>query len=388
MSGSRTGRQGPTWRAAAGTTAGGAALGGGAMLGLSTYVARRVLAVDNDRPDDVEVLAVDANSLVLSATDETLVDGRYGLWLERGAGHARFGDILERGDGWVRRELLGVDSGVLQPGPGRFSAFYYASDPLTDLGLEFEATTFASDLGPMPAWAIPGPDTSRWAILVHGRGARRLETLRAVPALHAAGLSVLVPSYRNDEDAMPAPDGRYSLGLSEWRDLESAVVEAVRRGAREVVLVGWSMGGAIILQMLSQSRLRPLVDRVVLDAPVVDWANVLEHQARVNRVPGQVAALAQGLMGRRSARRLVGVHESVDVAQTDWVRRAEELTHRILLIHSLDDEFVPAIPSVRLAEARPDLVTFVPWRHARHTKEWNTEPERWERLVREFVSDS
>lgn len=356
------------------------------MLGLSTYVARRVIAVDNDRPDDVEVLAVDGDSLVLSATDETAVDGRYGLWLDRGAGHARFGGILESGDGWVHRELHGVDSGVLQPGPARFSAFYYGSDPLTDLGLEFEETTFASDLGPMPAWVVPGGDGSRWAVLVHGRGGRRLETLRAVPALHAAGLSVLVPSYRNDEDAMPAPDGRYSLGLSEWRDLESAVVEAVRRGAREVVLVGWSMGGAIILQMLSQSRLRPLVSRVVLDAPVVDWGNVLEHQARINRVPGQVAVLAQGLMGRRSARRLVGVHEAIDVAQTDWVRRADELTHRILLIHSLDDEFVPAIPSVRLAEARPDLVTFVPWRHARHTKEWNTEPERWDRIVREFVS--
>jgi hypothetical protein len=91
-------------------------------------------------------------------------------------------------------------------------------------------------------------------------------------------------------------------------------------------------------------------------------------------------------MGKRWARRLVGVHEAVDVARTDWVARAGELRHRILLVHSLDDEFVPSGPSERLAAARPDLVRFEPWHTARHTKEWNTEPERWEALVRDFVS--
>jgi hypothetical protein len=58
----------------------------------------------------------------------------------------------------------------------------------------------------------------------------------------------------------------------------------------------------------------------------------------------------------------------------------------MLLIHSVDDEFVPIGPSERLAEARPDLVWFEPWETARHTKEWNTDPERWEIAVREFVS--
>jgi pimeloyl-ACP methyl ester carboxylesterase len=91
-------------------------------------------------------------------------------------------------------------------------------------------------------------------------------------------------------------------------------------------------------------------------------------------------------MGKQWARRLVGVHEAVDVAKTDWVARAGELRHRTLLIHSLDDEFVPSGPSERMAAARPDLVQFEPWRIARHTKEWNTEPQRWESLVREFVS--
>ena len=61
------------------------------------------------------------------------------------------------------------------------------------------------------------------------------------------------------------------------------------------------------------------------------------------------------------------------MARTDWVRRSDELTHRMLLIHSEDDEFVPVGPSAALAAKRPDLVTYEPWRHARHTKEWNVD---------------
>ena len=95
--------------------------------------------------------------------------------------------------------------------------------------------------------------------------------------------------------------------------------------------------------------------------------------------------LGSALMGKYWARRLVGVSESVDVARTNWVTRAEELQHQILLIHSRDDEFVPVGPSEALAAARPDLVTFEPWSLARHCKEWNVDPRRWTDTVLDFV---
>lgn len=90
-------------------------------------------------------------------------------------------------------------------------------------------------------------------------------------------------------------------------------------------------------------------------------------------------------MGQHWAKRLVGVSESVDVARTNWVKRADELSHPMLLIHSRDDEFVPVGPSEALAAARPDLVTFEPWSLARHCKEWNVDPRRWDAAVADFV---
>ena len=74
----------------------GAAVGG--SLATATYFARKVLTPDQRRPDDVRILAVDGDEVALAVSPETVVPGRYGLWLDGGAGHARVGDILRRND--------------------------------------------------------------------------------------------------------------------------------------------------------------------------------------------------------------------------------------------------------------------------------------------------
>jgi uncharacterized protein len=379
-------------RAAVGSAvAGGSALvaGGLTSLGAAAYFARRVLTPDRQRPDDTQVLAVGGDTVTLGVTVDTVQPGRYGLWLDGNTGHARLGDVVEVDEaaGRVRREVHGVDQGVLSPGFARWNPYYFAGAPDRSLGLLTEYVDIHTELGTMPAWVVRTEvQSTRWAVLVHGRGARRDECLRAVRPLRDSGVNVVIPSYRNDVGARSGPDGRYNLGLSEWRDVEDACLYAVRQGARDLTLVGWSMGGAIALQTVSQSWAAEHVSRLVLDAPVVDWADVFGHHARLNRIPHTVSALSGVLMGRRSARRLVGVHDPLDVARTDWVSRAGELQHPVLLIHSLDDEFVPVGPSQQLAAARPDLVTMEHWDTARHCREWNVDPQRWERSVADFVS--
>jgi uncharacterized protein len=384
-------RRAATAGAAVGVT--GAVASGAGSLAAAAYFARRVLTPDRQRPDDVVVRAAGAHTVTLTTTPETAAPGRYGLWIEDGFGHVRVGDVVrvDAAAGTVERELLAVDRGSLAPGTARWNAYFHGAPPDVSIGADTEHVTYAGELGPMPAWVVRptgdvARDSGRWAVLVHGRGARREETIRAMPPLLAAGWTCLAITYRNDEGVPAGPDGRYALGLSEWRDVEAAVQHAVDHGAREVLLVGWSMGGATVLQLLDRSPLAELVSRVVLDGPVIDWGDVLAHHARGHRLPRHVGSLARAMMRQRWGHRLVGVHEGVDVAQTDWVSRADELRHRVLLIHSADDEFVPIGPSRALAAVRPDLVSLEEWHAARHCKEWNTDPERWEALVAGFAS--
>ena len=119
--------------------------------------------------------------------------------------------------------------------------------------------------------------------MVVGPGATR-GCVRQRP-LHDSGINIIIPTYRNDLGARHGADGRYNLGLSEWRDIEDAALFAVQEGARELLLMGWSMGGAIVLQTLSRSWLADHVSHVVLDAPVIDWTDVLVHHGAAARHP-------------------------------------------------------------------------------------------------------
>ncbi len=379
----------------------GGIIGGSAAAGvlaagssaLALYFARRVITPARFRAEDQEVLAViregRALRVIFAATPDATVDGVYGFFFDGGRGHARIGRILSYSpaERTVLREVEHVYSGDMATARrGWWSGAAYP-DPAA-LGLPVEDVLIDVDAGTAPAWLVRAapaaaedvaPDV--WAIMVHGRGATRQEGLRAVRTARELGMSSLLISYRNDGLAPSASDGRYGLGSTEWRDVEAAIGYAVQQGAREVVLFGWSMGGAICLQTADLSRHRHLIRAMVLDAPVINWVNVLAHHAELNRIPSSVGRYGQLMLSHRLGRRLTGLAAPVDLKAMDWVSRAVELRTPTLIVHSVDDEYVPYGPSAALAEKNPEMVTFEPFDRALHTKEWNVDPERWERQV-------
>ncbi len=124
------------------------------------------------------------------------------------------------------------------------------------------------------------------------------------------------------------------------------------------MLFGWSMGGAICLQTADLSRHHHLIRAMVLDAPVINWVNVLAHHAQLNRIPSAVGRYGQLMMSHPLGRRLTGLAAPVDLKSMDWVSRAVELRTPTLILHSVDDEYVPYGPSAALAEKNPEMVTF------------------------------
>ena len=52
-----------------------------------------------------------------------------------------------------------------------------------------------------------------------------------------------------------SPDGFYRFGETEWEGLEGAAQYALDKGAEDLILVGYSMGGAIITNFLFESLL-------------------------------------------------------------------------------------------------------------------------------------
>jgi uncharacterized protein len=149
--------------------------------------------------------------------------------------------------------------------------------------------------------------------------------------------------------------------------------------------MGWSMGGAVVLQLALASAHADAIVGIVLDSPVVDWRVVLDYQARLLNLPKPIPELAIGALQSSWASRAAGSRSPIPFESLDVVARAGELRHPILLLHSDDDGFVPSDASHLLADARPDLVQLEVFEVARHTKLWNYDQERWNDAIRTWV---
>jgi alpha-beta hydrolase superfamily lysophospholipase len=362
-------------------------LAAAAAFVLSVAMARTVVTPPRKRKEDTPILDVDLrhSTITLGPTADAILPGNYSFWFDSGAGLATLGEIVRRTHDSVTRRILRVERADLRRArTGRFNGWIYLSPG--ELGYEFEDVVIDTPVGPAPAWLIPSATGSdRWAIHVHGRAVARAETLRGVPVFRDAGYNSLVVSYRNDGEAPASPDGKYSLGDTEWLDVQAALAYAIDRGATSVVLVGWSMGGATALQLATRSSLARVIRGIVLESPVVDWSIALDFQAKLSRLPKPIGAAAKVIMGRAWGRVLTGQHEPIDLERLDLVRGAAALTTPILILHSDDDGYVPSTASHALAEARPDIVTMETFAGARHTKLWNYDPERWNAAIASWL---
>lgn len=351
---------------------------------LSNRIRRRVLvptARENARY--LEVLEVEESRVTLGVLPETGHSRRWrqeGLWgLRWPDGDAQAGRILHLRSRQVTRRLR-LLNGDLAPGTRvRLTSFAFPDDPGDAFGLPVQPLRFHSPLGRFPAWLTPG-SRSTWVIFVHGkRAAPPSGALRSYPLLKVAadlGLPGLVISYRNDPEAEPAPDGLHWYGLTEWQDLEGAVRHALDSGAGGLILVGYSMGGCVVMSFLRQSGLARSVRGVVLDSPVLDLDATLKFAARNQGYPG---------LFYRPAKTLARMRFGIPWRKLNYLRDTGNLHAPTLVFHGDEDTLVPLRTSHLLARSRPDLVRCVEVPGATHGRAWNMDPDRYEEITREFL---
>ena len=300
---------------------------------------------------------------------------RAAIGLDWPDGYARAGSTLSNTEDTVTREYAPLEGGLQVGGLVRFDKFAFPGDPERAHDIAFGEVTFASPLGELAAWRVDGADDT-WAVFVHGKSANRREALRMMPVTVDAGLPSLAITYRNGPGAPADPSGYYQYGRTEWEDLEAAVEYAVSEGANDVVLVGYSMGGAIVVSFLMQSPSAGRVAGVILDSPVLDLSAAIDLGAERRGLPGFLTNIARVITSMRF---------DVDWDALDYLGRADELAVPILLFHGDGDTQVPQRTSEALAERRPDLVTYEAFDGAAHVGAWNADPERYEEAVAAFL---
>jgi pimeloyl-ACP methyl ester carboxylesterase len=361
----------------------------------AAYFARRVVVPTTTRREDLSIRQVFVGEdgclrIELPATPLTRAPGRYSLWFGSGRGHACIGDVVDKdtSGGIVIRRVERVDAGDLHSARAGIWSGYAYSKP-EQLGLPFEEVKIKVDNGMAPAWKFMptkgGPAASTWAIHAHGMGGKRAGALRGIPVGNRLGLTSLVVSFRNDGEAPPSNDSRYSLGQNEWLDLEAAIQFAVDHGAKRLVLFGWSLGGSMALRAANLSAHSDRIIGLVLVAPVLDWAETLTSNGSASGLPEIVARVGLKMLGAKAGRWITGLEQPLDLSTLDWVARAGDLKTPTLILHGIEDKSTPVTVSERFAELRPDLVQLVRFEVPGHSLEWNADTERWESSVTRFL---
>jgi pimeloyl-ACP methyl ester carboxylesterase len=339
------------------------------------YFASQVLDA-RPREYPLEVRGFDGDLVTLARTEDTERDLPYALLWP--TGHARLGSVVRTDRGTVVRRVDEITRGTLQAGiRAATSSAVFDGDPLTARALDFDEVTVPGELGPLPAWLVAGA-SSTWVIAVHGRGGSRAETLRALPTLAGLGLPTLAVTYRNDEGAPPSLDRRYHLGATEWRDVAAAIRYARSQGASDVILYGWSMGGAATMMALRHAPEAAAVRAVVMDCPALDWTATLRLNGRRRNLPAPLVWAAMRLVERRLGSTL---------AELNQVRHAGSLRVPTLIFLDGDDVVVDPEPTRLFARLRPDLVRLVETSGGGHTRSWNVDPGRYEAELAGFLRE-
>ncbi|PYY65515.1 hypothetical protein DEJ30_00105 [Curtobacterium sp. MCPF17_003] len=324
-------------------TALGTAAGAVGTLGLGAFVARRLL-FPTPYTATATVRSATDTEVELTATRDTRLPGTYDL--QRDDTRVQVGPIVAAtgagSDGdTVRR---GVTAPVATGDWGWDALRYDGPDDVP--GTEPEAAT-------------------THVVHVHGQSLGPRQVLRGVGVWRSLGASSEVV------DTTDLPLRSLDAGAADR--IVAAVRAARARGAQRVVLQGWSAGALAC----SVAAARVDVDGLVAVSPLLDVASALRGAVRGARLPAFIGTVAARIATTNVLSRLAGA--PTPVTTTTW----QASSTPTLLIHSEADALVAA-DDVAAVGAQQGATT-VTFRTAPHTLEWNEDPERWERAVRDFA---
>jgi uncharacterized protein len=214
--------------------------------------------------------------------------------------------------------------------------------------LDFREMGFESiDRLTLKGWWVPGDVPSRAVVLVHGlEGSKASEqVLKTASVYSGAGYGVLMLDLRGHGES---EGNRTTLGYQEMRDVRGALSWLEEKQGfepNEVVLHGWSMGGATVLRFAPETG----VAAVVEESGYADLPLLLRD--RLPESSGLPSFFNPGIF--LMAKLFLDFDPWSVKPGEDATELAEEGVP-LLIIHSRDDEVVPFEHAEMLAASYPD----------------------------------
>ncbi|MDQ2085087.1 alpha/beta hydrolase [Herbivorax sp. ANBcel31] len=244
---------------------------------------------------------------------------------------------------------------------------------------EYDSVSFKdiNDELTLRGWFFDAPESNSTVILAHGYGQNRLpfgeNTIELIKSFLNEGYNLLTFDFRNSGES----EGKItSVGYLEKYDLLGAIEYAKRRGSDEIILFGVSMGASTSILAAAESQ---DVDAVIADSPFSDLTMYLNENLSVwsnlPSIPFDKTTLL--------AVKLVSGVDTNDVSPVDDI---DKISPRpVLLIHSTDDETIPAKHSRLLKDASDSTVELWETSGASHIKTYEEYPYEYIKRIFDFL---
>ena len=204
-----------------------------------------------------------------------------------------------------------------------------------DEGLDFQEVGLDStdELG-LKGWWVPYDDSSRAVILVHGLEGNKSgeQVLKTASVYSGAGYGVLMFDLRGHGES---EGKRTTVGYQEVRDVRGALSwleEEQGFGLGEVVLHGWSMGGATVVRAAVGTGVAAVVEEAgYADLPLILRKQIPEASGLPRLFNPGIFLMTKLFLG----------FDSWAVQPSEDAARLREEGVPLFVIHSTDDEVVP-----------------------------------------------
>lgn len=247
--------------------------------------------------------------------------------------------------------------------------------------LDIERVTYPSPLGDMDAWHVDGT-RSQWIVHIHGERTGPADSLPIVEVLDGFGYNQLVLGYRNDPGQPTDPSGYLRYGITEWMDLEAALVWAEAQGASEVAVVADGAGASIALEFQSRTR-SPFVRSMVFDAPIVSLGETIDERAAEEKILG----LPMPITITEGVKFLTGLRISVNWQRLDHIDSLDAVGVPVLVFHGTEDDVVPFGPSESFAAVSSVIVDLEAIEGGTERPLVSEDPETWGPRVAAFLNE-